>query len=237
MDIFQYRKFFIYALTFLAYAWSGYGAGLLQNLRDAVLTAETVFTDLLENAVTVAHKIKDIHEVFDAAVEEHCDFQCPSGASPKADWNHKPQSNGCGSLGFEVCTRRIAALNRKILGLTIFSRLMLQIDQQYLPLEEMTKCCNAHDICYDTCNQDKDKCDLEFKRCLYRYCDGYQQSAAAIVNACKAAAKLLHTGTTALGCKSYLDAQRQACYCPSAGGAKKNNDNNDKKSRKAGGEL
>ncbi|KAL7286057.1 hypothetical protein TKK_0019665 [Trichogramma kaykai] len=212
MDIFQYRKFFIYALTFLAYAWSGYGAGLLQNLRDAVLTAETVFADLLENAVTVAHKIKDIHEVFDAAVEEHCDFQCPSGASPKADWNHKPQSNGCGSLGFEI-------------------------DQQYLPLEEMTRCCNAHDICYDTCNQDKDKCDLEFKRCLYRYCDGYQQSAAAIVNACKAAAKLLHTGTTALGCKSYLDAQRQACYCPSAAGAKKNNDNSNKKSRKAGGEL
>lgn len=25
-----------------------------------------------------------------------------SGVTPKPDWNHKPQSNGCGSLGIEV---------------------------------------------------------------------------------------------------------------------------------------
>lgn len=25
-----------------------------------------------------------------------------SGITPKPDWNHKPQSNGCGSLGIEV---------------------------------------------------------------------------------------------------------------------------------------
>ena len=79
MDIFKFRKFFVYLITFLAYAWSGYGAGLLQNLRDAVLTAETVFSDFFENFITVAHKIKDLHEVFDAAVEEDCDFQCSSG--------------------------------------------------------------------------------------------------------------------------------------------------------------
>lgn len=80
MDLTRYRKIIIYALTFLAYAWSGYGAGLLTNLRDAVLAAETVFEDLFANAITVAKKIKDIHEVFDAAVEEHCVFQCPDGA-------------------------------------------------------------------------------------------------------------------------------------------------------------
>lgn len=79
MDLLRYRKIIIYALTFLAYAWSGYGAGLLTNLRDAVLAAETVFQDLFSNAITVAKKIKDIHEVFDAAVEEHCVFQCPDG--------------------------------------------------------------------------------------------------------------------------------------------------------------
>lgn len=79
MDLSQYRKAVIYILTFLAYAWSGYGAGLLSNLKDAVLTAESVFQDLLENAITVARKIKDIHEVFDAAVEENCIFQCPGG--------------------------------------------------------------------------------------------------------------------------------------------------------------
>lgn len=79
MDFSQYRKILVYILTFLAYTWSGYGAGLLGNLRDAVLTAESVFQDLFENAITVAKKIKDIHEVFDAAVEENCVFHCPGG--------------------------------------------------------------------------------------------------------------------------------------------------------------
>lgn len=79
MDFSQYRKALVYVLTFLAYAWSGYGAGLLSNLKDAVLAAESVFQDLFENAITVARKIKDIHEVFDAAVEENCIFQCPGG--------------------------------------------------------------------------------------------------------------------------------------------------------------
>ena len=77
----------------------------------------------------------------------------------------------------------------------------------------MTKCCNIHDICYDTCNSDKEKCDLEFKRCLYKYCEGYETTGVTIVNTCKAAAKMLFTGTTTLGCKSYMDAQKNACYC------------------------
>uniref|UniRef100_T1GYA8 Uncharacterized protein n=1 Tax=Megaselia scalaris TaxID=36166 RepID=T1GYA8_MEGSC len=59
---------------------------------------------------------------------------------------YTPSSDGCGSLG-------------------------LTIDTQYLPAKEMETCCNNHDICYDTCNSDKELCDLEFKRCLYKYCD------------------------------------------------------------------
>lgn len=34
------------------------------------------------------------------------------------------------------------------------------------------------------------------------------------ITGCKGAAKLLFTGTLTLGCKSYLDAQNNACYCP-----------------------
>ncbi|EFN72747.1 Group XIIA secretory phospholipase A2 [Camponotus floridanus] len=208
MDL-QYRKVIIYAITFLAYAWSGYGAGLLSNLRDAVLAAESVFQDLFSNAITVARKIKDIHEVFDAAVEENCVFQCPDGFAPKPDWNHKPRSDGCGSLGIKV-------------------------NQEYLPLSEMTKCCDFHDICYDTCNTDKEKCDLEFKRCLYKFCDTYETTGVTVVNTCKAAAKVLFTGTTALGCKSFLDAQKEACYCRSDKWSK---NKKPKKSAQAGGEL
>jgi secretory phospholipase A2 len=72
-------KVFIYALTFLGYAWSGYGAGKISNLRDAVLAAEHVFGDVLENIITVAKKFRNVHEVFDAAVEEECRYTCPDG--------------------------------------------------------------------------------------------------------------------------------------------------------------
>lgn len=37
-----------------------------------------------------------------------------------------------------------------------------------------------------------------------------------LIAGCKGGAKLLFTGTLTLGCKSYLDAQKNACYCPPA---------------------
>lgn len=78
------------------------------------------------------------------------------GAAPKPNRNHIPTANGCGSLG-------------------------LQIDSKYLPVGEMTKCCDRHDVCYDTCNSDKEICDMEFKRCLYKYCEGYEKSVGNVM--------------------------------------------------------
>lgn len=102
-------------------------------------------------------------------------------------------ADGCGSLGLHIST-------------------------EYLPASEMETCCNEHDICYDTCNNDKELCDLDFKRCLYKYCNSYEGSAAIgtdlMIKGCKAAAKMLFTGTLTLGCKSYLDSQARTCYCP-----------------------
>ncbi|KAG7312361.1 hypothetical protein JYU34_001850 [Plutella xylostella] len=193
MDI-PYKKIFIYLLTFVAYAYTGFGSTMLRNLKDAVLSAESVFGDGLRNVITVVEKFRSLHDVFDAAVEEDCIYSCPEGQRPVRNRNHIPKSDGCGSLGF-------------------------QISSEYLPLEEMTKCCDAHDICYDTCNSGKEVCDLDFKRCLYNYCDSYKSTSIGrdtIIKGCKGAAKLLFTGTLTLGCKSYLDAQKNACYCPPA---------------------
>jgi secretory phospholipase A2 len=104
---------------------------------------------------------------------------------------HIPKSDGCGSLG-------------------------MTIDTEYLPSAEMGNCCNLHDLCYDTCNSDKELCDLDFKRCLYKYCDTFEKSAAGdlLIKGCKAAAKMLFSSTMTLGCKSYLDSQEKACFCP-----------------------
>nr|CAD7449706.1 unnamed protein product [Timema bartmani] len=93
-------------------------------------------------------------------------------------------------------------------------KLLSIISSEQLPMGEMTKCCDEHDICYDTCNQAKEHCDYEFKNCLYKICDKYEKTVGeTVVKTCKAAAKMLFTGTITLGCKSYLDSQKQACYC------------------------
>lgn len=78
MDI-SYRKIFIYILTFAAYAYTGIGSTMLRNLKDAVLSAESVFGDVFRNVITVAEKFKSLHDIFDAAVEEDCIFTCPEG--------------------------------------------------------------------------------------------------------------------------------------------------------------
>lgn len=115
-----------------------------------------------------------------------------SDVTPVRNKFYTPSADGCGSLG-------------------------LSIDKQYLPAIEMENCCNAHDICYDTCNKDKELCDLDFKRCLYNYCDTHEKTTVGsiVAKGCKAAAKMLFTGTITLGCRSYLDSQERSCYCAS----------------------
>lgn len=184
-----YGKVAVYALTFLAYAYSGYGSGLLSNLRDAVISAENIFGDVVKKAINVARGLKDINEFFDGFIDEHCVFKCPNNGIAKPNRNHRPSSNGCGALG-------------------------LKLDKTFLPIAEMTSCCDHHDICYDTCNNDKELCDIEFRRCLYGFCDKYEEKLPPhVTRACKGAAKLLYTGTLAMGCKAYQDAQSKACFC------------------------
>ncbi|KAG5669698.1 hypothetical protein PVAND_017580 [Polypedilum vanderplanki] len=190
-----YMKILVYILTFAGYCYSGYGSGMLKSLRDAVLSAEFIFGDFFKNFITLSKKFQSVHEIFDTAVEENCVFKCPGNPDirPKPNKLHVPSSDSCGSLG-------------------------LKINTDYLPAPEMAKCCDAHDICYETCISGKELCDLDFKRCLYKYCDSFEKSAAGelLIKGCKAAAKTLFTGTMVLGCKSYLDAQARACYCPNS---------------------
>lgn len=73
-----------------------------------------------------------------------------SDVEPKPNRNHKPTANGCGALG-------------------------MKINSEYLPVNAMTKCCDQHDICYDICGNDKETCDVEFRKCLYKYCESYEK--------------------------------------------------------------
>lgn len=76
---FSYMKVAIYALTFLTYAYSGYGSTMISSLRDAIIACEAIFGDVFKNLLFLSKKFKIVHEVFDAAVEENCIFKCPGG--------------------------------------------------------------------------------------------------------------------------------------------------------------
>lgn len=184
-------KCLIYLLTFVGYAWSGYGSTVLASLRDAVLAAENVFGNVMENAVKVLNKLSEVQGHISSIAEEECIFKCPDGSPPKRNKYYKAATNGCGPEGAKV-------------------------DNAYLPFDGMTKCCNEHDICYGTCNKDKDECDLSFKRCLYRICDNNKQlkEVEFIRTGCKLAAKGFSSATLIGGCPSYLNAQKEACFCP-----------------------
>ncbi|XP_046382180.2 group XIIA secretory phospholipase A2-like [Haliotis rufescens] len=119
--------------------------------------------------------------------ETGCHYRCKNGATPKKNKKHKPRTNGCGSFGLELDTSAIPAV---------------------------TKCCDQHDYCYDTCNSDKVKCDDDFKDCLNLVCDKLGGIASEdLTGGCRSTADLMYASTLTLGCKPYKDSQKDACVC------------------------
>nr|KAG5714742.1 hypothetical protein BaRGS_000230 [Batillaria attramentaria] len=88
-----------------------------------------------------------------------------------------------------------------------------ELDVQHFPVIE--RCCDEHDVCYDTCNLTKEHCDDRFRDCLNDICKGIKKYVSTdIYDGCKSTADLMYAGTMALGCKPYRDSQKNACYCP-----------------------
>ncbi|XP_077999545.1 group XIIA secretory phospholipase A2-like [Glandiceps talaboti] len=136
-------------------------------------------------------KLEGLLDAFGSA-SANCVYKCPNGAKPMKNKGHKPTYNGCGSMGIELDTEGLPA---------------------------MTKCCNKHDLCYDTCGADRNQCDEDFKNCLYKMCEkefnGGKSSTFSKkkLDGCKSTGDLMYIGTMGLGCKSFLDAQEKACTC------------------------
>lgn len=86
--------------------------------------------------------------------------------------------------------------------------LLLQVDISDFP--HMHKCCDEHDKCYDTCNQEKANCDSDFKSCLTKGCKALKSSQR---EECSSAASIMYTGVAVFGCEFYLKSQKQACDC------------------------
>ncbi|KAM9857001.1 caspase-6-like [Aulostomus maculatus] len=119
-----------------------------------------------------------------------CHYKCSDGYKPVPRPGYKqPPPNGCGSPLFGF-----------------------QFD---IGIPSMTKCCNQHDRCYDTCGRGKHECDDQFQDCLETICRNVQRTLglAHSVQACESAVTLLFDAVMHLGCKPYLDSQRESCVC------------------------
>lgn len=116
-----------------------------------------------------------------------CTFSCPGGSVPVPRPGHVPSSNGCGSMGITLDTRHFPGFN---------------------------SCCDKHDKCYDTCNNDRDKCDEAFEDCIDNVCDEAKLTQSADrVAFCVNAAGVMQTAARGLGCNSFKDSQKKACVC------------------------
>ncbi|XP_006162302.1 group XIIA secretory phospholipase A2 isoform X2 [Tupaia chinensis] len=119
-----------------------------------------------------------------------CRYKCSDGSKPLPRYGFKPSPpSGCGSPLFGV------HLN--------------------VGIPSLTRCCNQHDRCYETCGHSKSDCDEQFQACLSKICRDVQRTLglAQHVQACETAVGLLFDSVIHLGCKPYLDSQRAACRC------------------------
>ncbi|KAI0239938.1 Group XIIA secretory phospholipase A2 [Lamellibrachia satsuma] len=115
--------------------------------------------------------------------DDDCTYTCPNGKKPKRRKNHKPSFNGCGAYGIEIGMENMPG--------------------------GMTRCCNTHDLCYDTCNNKRHNCDKEFKECLSDVCHRLKTKKGT--KECLSTVDLMQAGTSVFGCQAYLDSQKKAC--------------------------
>ena len=111
---------------------------------------------------------------------------CQTG-NPVANtlYDARNDTNGCGTAGMNV-----------------------HMDSAYS--DEITACCNAHDVCYGTCNERKESCDSAFAACMAAVCDNKTGLAQ---DACKETRAAFSGSVELFGCAPFLKSQRTACTC------------------------
>lgn len=164
----------------------------LEDIKDTLGSAKTYLDQVLPMISDGLKAVKKFEEFVDNTIEEDCYFECPVGKVIKPNDNHVKTSNGCGSLDI------------------IFD----DSENSLIHVEkEFSECCGDHDECYDTCGEDKDLCDLSFRKCLYRVCRKDEHKYFLDNKKCKFKAKLFYMAVVGVGCQPFKNAQKNACQC------------------------
>ena len=169
-----------------------YSIAFLEDLKSTLGNAKTYLDQVLPLISDGLKAVKKFEEFVDNSIEEDCFFECPNGKVIKVNDNHIKTSNGCGSLDM------------------IFD----DSENSLIHVEkEFSDCCRNHDVCYDTCGEDKDLCDLSFRKCLYKVCRKDEHKRFLDNKKCKLKAKLFYMAVVGVGCQPFKDAQKNACLC------------------------
>ena len=170
-----------------------YSEAFLEDLKSSLGSAKTYLDGVLPMLADGLKAVKKFEEFVDNTIEEDCYYECPKGYELRGQKeDHEETSNGCGSLDI------------------IFD----DSENSLIHVEaEFSDCCNSHDECYDSCGEDKDLCDLSFRKCLYRVCRKDEHQRFLDNKKCKLKAKLFYMAVVGVGCVPFKDAQKNACNC------------------------
>jgi len=171
---------------------------VLESVKESLSGLMNYTAEVLPYIHKGVKMVQRAEEFVESAIGEDCSYECArEGYEPIPRSDYIKTSNGCGSFDF------------------IFDdspESLIHVEKEFI------SCCNEHDECYDTCNLDKDDCDLKFKRCLYGYCKGKFGKKKKPLQyldrqKCKLKAKLFYVTVVGVGCQAYRDAQKKACKC------------------------
>jgi len=166
--------------------------GFIEDVKTALTSAKGYLDDILPLISNGIKAVQKFEEFVENSIEEDCHYECPRGREARPRPTHVQTANGCGSLD------------------------MIFDDSQdsYIYVEkEFSDCCHNHDYCYDTCLEDKDFCDVKFRKCLYKVCGGENHKKYLDNKKCKLKAKLFYMTVVGVGCQPFKDAQKNACEC------------------------
>lgn len=161
------------------------------DIGESLKGAGAAIKESLVFATDMYHQVRRVTDFANSVIDEDCVYECSYNRIAVPNPDHVKSSNGCGSLNL------------------IFDH----TDNSPVRLDEkFIDCCNQHDFCYDTCQADKDQCDLDLKKCMYKVCKDKQRDFLD-EKKCKATAKTAYLLVMAVGCQLYKDSQDEACQC------------------------
>jgi len=146
--------------------------------------------------------LKNVGSFAKGFLDHGCKYECYSDSTQstrtrKIPSGRQPQFNGCGTEGLQE---------------------VWHLDQKFT--DAATRCCNEHDICYDTCGIQKlhkQRCDDTFQHCLLEVCQRgnilHDNDDEENKESCDGTANMMHAAVAGFGCHAYLESQTDACTC------------------------